>query len=95
MPRLTVRTDELTACGADLARSARSIAGVAAAFDAGAADGLALEHPVAVEAYERFFGAWSLRLHDAADALDTGASGVLVAAERYAAWDRYVAGLAT
>ncbi|MCA1712144.1 MAG: hypothetical protein LC789_11120 [Actinobacteria bacterium] len=95
MPSLSVRTDELAACGAELTQSARLFIDVVAAFDTRSADGLLLEHPVAVEAYERFFGAWSIRLHEAAEVLDGGAHAVVVAAERYAAWDRYVAGLAT
>lgn len=93
MPAVRVRTPELAACGSDLALGARRLADAVAGFDGRAGAGAGLGHAVAVEAYERFFGAWSLRLHDVVAVLEAGADAVSDAAERYDAWDRYVAGL--
>ena len=94
MPAVHVRPDELAACGRDLAEGARRVAEASGAFDRRSADGLALEHPIAIEAYERFFCAWSLRLRDVVAALEDGADTVLIAAARYTSWERYVAELA-
>ncbi len=90
---LHVRTDELASCGSDLAQGARRLADAVAALDRRADDGLMLEHPTAVDAYGRFFGAWSLRLHDVVAALDEGAEAAMRAAKSYEAWERYVGSL--
>lgn len=48
---------------------------------------------MALSAYEDFFGSWSLRLHQAVEALDATAGPVGQAGERYAQWERFVEGL--
>lgn len=93
MPEVHVRVGELTACAGDLAAGSRRVAAAAGAFDRRAAVGAELGHPVAAEAYGRFFGAWSLRLQDCVAALDDGARAVAEAADAYAQWERFVADL--
>ena len=88
-----MRSAELALCGRALADDARRLADAVGAFDRRAGDGSDLPHPVAVEAYERFFGAWSLRLHEVVEEVTAGAQAVTEAAERYVAWEQYVARL--
>ena len=93
MPALHVRADELRACGHDLADGARRLGDAARAFDHRSGDGTLLGHPLATDAYEQFFGAWSTRLHDSAAVLEESAQTVVAAADGYTAWESFVAGL--
>ncbi|MBW3639441.1 MAG: hypothetical protein KY451_06295 [Actinobacteria bacterium] len=94
MSAFAVRPDELFALGRELTSSSAQLRDAVDTYDNGfAAIGEQLAHPVALSAYENFFGAWSLRLHQVAEALDASAETVRQAGERYAQWERFVEGL--
>lgn len=94
VPAFAVRPDELFALGRELTGSSAQLRDAVATYDQGfAAMGEQLAHPVALSAYEDFFGSWSLRLHQVVEVLDATAGTVGQAGERYAQWERFVDGL--